>query len=393
MIAQYEPMDRVRKNFKVSWYRCPIEREDLQRLTKRSYVRGFFQALGHLALVAATGYLVFRFFFLQQWALFAASLFVHGTFLTFFPMSSVHELAHKTVFKKPWLNKVFLWIYSIPGWFNFYWYNVSHTYHHLYTLHPRGDREVLLPKTPSLNFLYLLQLFTVNIFGGFESVGMIPTIGGTIRLAVTGKFSSSIGVGGSWLEDIFTPDLAEERKKAVNFARFLLLFHAAVITVSIVFKLWPLMMIVTFGTFVGNGLRYFIGVPMHTGLRTNVDDFRKCVRTIRLNPFFSFLYWRMNWHTEHHMYAAVPCYHLRELHYTVQDDMPKPRTLIGAWRELRETWKKQQEDPSYEYDTPVPEEKTHTGASGKTADEEKQTVQKQDPEESSLGNLRPDSMN
>lgn len=379
MEPQYEPMDQIREKFRISWYRCPIERENLKKLTKRSNIRGLFQAIGHLALLAASGYLVFRFFYSAQWLLFALSIFVHGSILTFIPMSAVHELAHRTVFKKKWLNQVFLWIYSTLGWFNFYWYNISHTYHHMYTLHPRGDREVTLPKEPSLKFFYLLQLFTFNLFGGFESVGLFPTIGGTAKLAFTGKFAGSIGVAGNWLEDIFTPDMDDERKKAIWFARYLLIFHAAVIAVSIIFKLWPLMIIITFGTFVANGLRYFIGVPMHTGLRTNVADFRKCVRTIKLNPLFSFLYWRMQWHIEHHMYAAVPCYRLKNLHRAVAEDMPKPRTLIGAWKEMRECWKHQQEDPSYEYDTPVP---------GETSRNSDNT----DPLEESLGDLSPKSM-
>jgi fatty acid desaturase len=379
MEGQFEPMDQVRKNFRISWYRCPIAREDLKRLTRRSNIRGLFQAVGHLILIAVTAYLVFRFFYRRDWLWFALSLFAHGTFLTFLPMSAVHELAHKTVFTKKWLNMAFLWIYSILGWFNFTWYNISHTYHHLYTLHPRGDREVTLPKKPSLNFFYLLQLFTLNLFGGFESVGLFPTIGGTVKLAFTGKFSGSIGVGGNWLEDIFTPDQDKERKKAVNFARFLLVIHAAIIAVSIVFRLWPLMMVITFGTFIGNGLRYFIGVPMHTGLRDNVPDFRKCVRTITLNPFFSFLYWRMNWHIEHHMYAAVPCYYLKKMHKVVAAEMPEPRSLIGAWKEMRTAWKKQQTDPSYQFDTPIP------GGTDRKPEEK-------DALESSLGDLTPDSM-
>jgi fatty acid desaturase len=372
-------MDQVRKNFRISWYRCPIERDVLRKLVKRSNVRGLFQAVGHLALVVLTGYLVFRFFYQGAWLAFSLSLFAHGTILTFFTMAAVHELAHKTVFKAKWLNIFFLWIYSLLGWFNYYWYNISHTYHHLYTLHPRGDREVTLPNKPSLNFFYLLQLFTFNIFGGFESVGLVPTIVGTVRLAFTGKFGVSIGVAGNWLEAIFTSDQDGERKKAVRWARILLIFHAAVIIISVIFKLWPLPIIVTFGTFFGNGLRYFVGMPMHTGLRDNVPDFRKCVRTIKLDPFTHFLYWRMNYHTEHHMYAAVPCYNLKKLYKTVADDMPEPRTLVGAWKEMRMAWKKQQEDPSYQYDTPVPGEGTRP-------------PEKQDPLEASLGDLEPESL-
>jgi fatty acid desaturase len=75
---------------------------------------------------------------------------------------------------------------------------------------------------------------------------------------------------------------------------------------------------------------------------------------VTTNPLFEFLYWRMNWHTEHHMFAGVPCYNLRPLYYAIADQMPKPRTLAEAWREMRETWHRQQSDPAYFFDTPVP---------------------------------------
>ena len=93
---------------------------------------------------------------------------------------------------------------------------------------------------------------------------------------------------------------------------------------------------------------------MHCGLRDNVPDFRLCVRTITLDPISSFLYWHMNYHTEHHMFAAVPTYNLKRLHTTLASDMPEPRSLVGAWREMRETWKRQRTDPSYQFDTPLP---------------------------------------
>jgi fatty acid desaturase len=101
------------------------------------------------------------------------------------------------------------------------------------------------------------------------------------------------------------------------------------------------------------------------------------VRTITLDPFSQFLYWRMNWHLEHHMFAAIPCYNLKRLHRTVALDMPKPRTLLGAWKEMRQTWKRQQKDPAYQFDTPLPGRK-----------EEK--PKKADSLESSIGDLAPE---
>ena len=95
-------------------------------------------------------------------------------------------------------------------------------------------------------------------------------------------------------------------------------------------------------------------MAQHTGLMDNVPDFRKSVRSMTLIFPLEFLYWRMNWHLEHHMYAGVPCYNLKKLARAVADDMPEPRTLRSAWREMLTTWRQQETDPSYQFDTPLP---------------------------------------
>ena len=96
---------------------------------------------------------------------------------------------------------------------------------------------------------------------------------------------------------------------------------------------------------------------MHCGLCSDVPEFRKCVRTITLNPINEFLYWHMNWHLEHHMFVTVPCYNLPKLNKVVAEDVPKPRTMLRAWKEMREICRKQLEHPTYEYGTPVPASK------------------------------------
>ena len=75
------------------------------------------------------------------------------------------------------------------------------------------------------------------------------------------------------------------------------------------------------------------------------------------------------------MYVAVPCYNLRRMHRAVAHDMPKPRTLISAWREMRSTWRRQADDAGYEFDTPVPEPALRHNAP--------------DPLEASMGGLAP----
>ncbi len=251
------------------------------------------------------------------------------------------------------MNKFFLYLFSLLGWWDPFDYASSHTYHHRYTLHPEGDREVLLPLEPSLKSTFVLQLFTVNLLTQpgrtFGKGGLISTIIFTVRSALGTVGPEKIPIN-EWLSALHADQPAEHRK-SIRWSRILLLFHGTVLVVSIATGQWVLPLVLTFAPFIGNWGTYLVGLPQHRGLQENVTDFRKSVRSMKLNPLLEFLYWRMNWHTEHHMYAGVPCYNLKKLHREVADDMPEPRTLSGAWREMREIWHRQQIDPDYLFDT------------------------------------------
>ena len=342
------PLSEVSRTLKPKWYRCYIEPKQLRSLSQRSDLHGLFQALGHLGLWMITGTATYVLFTQQLWIGFFVALFLHGTVGVFFGAAE-HELCHGNSFKTKWLNEFFLRLFCLLSWKHFHLYKMSHSYHHRFTLHIEADREVVLPYHPTLRFLYILQLFTLNITGGFMSRGIIPTISKCIEIA-SNKFDNPMT---HWGAELFA-EHPEERKKAVNWARFVLAFHLFVIIGSFIVGEPILAVLISGHIFLGNALHYFVGTPMHIGLQSNVNDFRKCTRTITLDPLSSFLYWRMNWHIEHHMYAAVPCYNLKKLHKVVAEDMPKTRSLVGSWKEIREIWKKQLEDPSYAYDTPLP---------------------------------------
>ncbi len=353
MSAQVQkPMSEIRKELRIKWYRCPIDPTVLRELSKPSDLQGFQMALGHLGLWLLTGALSFYFAVEQLWLGFLLTIFLHGTVGTFFSAPH-HELCHGTVFKTKRLNEIFLRIFSTLGLQNFHIYKMSHSYHHRFTLHRIADKEVVLPKTPSLRFLYLLQLFTFNITGGFESRGLFPMMRGLFRVAAD-RMEQPYN---EWGTELYA-EFPEERLKAVHWARYLIAVHLSFAVFAMLIGYPILILIVSLHPFIGNWLRYFVGAPMHCGLRSDVSDFRKCVRTITLDPISEFLYWHMNWHLEHHMFAAVPCYNLKKLYEAVADDMPKPRTLISSWKEMLEVVKQQEADPAYEFDTPVPPQRT-----------------------------------
>ncbi len=197
MKEQREPMKAVREGLRIPWYRSPVESARLKELTTRSDLRGAFQTLGHILLLLITGGASWYFFGHGIWVAFALLLFAHGTIYSFLSGLATHELAHGTVFRTKWLNSLFVRVLSLVSWFNFHDYKMSHTYHHLYTLHPRGDREVVLPNTPSLHPLFLLQLFTFNVVGAPNepySFPFVQNVAATAKLAFSGRFSKE------WLE-------------------------------------------------------------------------------------------------------------------------------------------------------------------------------------------------
>lgn len=352
----YPPLAEVRKNLRVEWYRCPIEHAKLRELSKRSNLQGFFQAGGHLALFICTGVLTYYFWSQQAWLSFAITLFAHGTMGSFLSGVAPHELGHGTVFRTKWLNKFFMYLFSLISWWDPFDYASSHTYHHRYTQYPNGDRENLMPLEPSLSPILLLQLFTINLFSKpgrvFGKGGLISTILVTIKSAFGVVGPKEVPIN-EWLQALHA-DQPQEHRKSMWWSWILLGFHGSIVAVAILTGLWVLPLLITCATFIGNWYAYFVGITQHCGLRNDVPDFRKCVRSITLNPLGTFLYWRMNWHTEHHMYAGVPCYNLKKLFREIENDMPEPRTLRGAWKEMRDTWQQQQIDPHYQFDTPLP---------------------------------------
>ncbi|HCP99779.1 MAG TPA: fatty acid desaturase, partial [Candidatus Latescibacteria bacterium] len=93
-----------------------------------------------MLLLAATGVLTYYFWSQQIWIGFAVALFAHGTVGNFFRGIAPHDLGHGTVFRTKWLNKLFLYVYSLLSWWDPFAYASSHTYHHRYTMYPDGDR-------------------------------------------------------------------------------------------------------------------------------------------------------------------------------------------------------------------------------------------------------------
>ena len=328
---------------RVQWYRTPLDKSTLTRLNAKSDLKAWAQTLGHLGLMLGTGGAAL--YSSRHWAWWAtlALVFAYGTCAAFC-INAVHELGHKSVFKTQSLNSFFVRVYAFIGWIHFDHFYHSHMRHHQYTLHAPDDLEVVLPMR------LMVKHFFKTAFINWPAMRHFVT--NAWRLA-NGRF------GGEWEERLFPADQPEKRRTVIRWARFLLVGHATITVVSLALGWWLLPVLTSLTPLYGGGLFFLCNNTQHIGLQDHVPDYRLCCRTFTLNPVAQFLYWHMNFHTEHHMYAAVPCYNLPALHRAIKHDLPPcPHGLLATWQEIAAIQKKQDADPTYQHVALIPQNQT-----------------------------------
>lgn len=332
--------EQVRKNVAITWYRTKLPPGALKKLHEKSDLKGAVQTLGYLAILLATAAAAVICFLHAPWWATVAAVFLYGMVAAFL-INAVHELGHGTVFKTRWLNTFFCHLFAFLGWINHEKFQASHIRHHRYTLHPPDDLEVELP--------IRLMLWHVLKVGIFNPVYFFRcSLWETLRIA-SGRFE------GEWELTLYPESDPASRRAPVRWAWVLLTGHAAIIAASLASGLWIIPVLTCGYQVYGAWLFFLCNNTQHTGLRDHVDDFRLCCRTFTLNPVVRFLYWQMNYHIEHHMYAAVPCYHLGRLHEMIRHDLPPtPRGLIGVWKQIDAILRRQAVEPDYQYEAPLP---------------------------------------
>ncbi len=346
-----------RQPIPIRWYRSPIGPDEMKRLMKRSDARALLQTLPHLLLIVASGaatYLAIMpptawFGDWNPWLLLAVPplLMLHG-FLCSFAINAVHELGHGTVFRTRWLNAFFEHAFAFIGWIDHYSFTASHTRHHRYTLHYPDDQEEVLPKRYDPR--------TVWHNGGIVDWRMpwhwLNAFRQRFRVAI-----GRSGFDGPWNAVLFPADKPELRRPARRWAWCLILGHGAVLITSIAFGWWPLPLLVSMTPWYGGAIQRLMNNTQHVGMMKAVPDARLCCRTFTAHPLLQYFYWHMNYHLEHHMYAAVPCYRLGRLHRAILADLPPtPHGLRETWRQIDAIQEKQRLDPTFEQrpDLPVP---------------------------------------
>lgn len=313
------------------WFSADIPRKRMKELMKRSNAESarHFIIWGVLLVGSGLGVILTW----GTWWAVPIALF-YGVI---YSMSDhhAHELSHGTPFKKKWLNDV---LYAVNGFMTLhetqYW-RWSHTRHHTETLHVGRDPEIAVMSPAKIAKILLDFFFLVS---GWAMIKLI--------------FKNATGnIEGDGAH--FIPD--SERAKVVRNSRIYAALILAAPLASLLLQSWLPLVLFVAPRFYGGFFAQLFNITQHAGLRENVNDHRLNCRTFYTNPVFEFLYCKMNYHIEHHMFPMVPFHKLPELHAEMKDQCPPPYPSVWAcYREMIPAIRRQLKDPTFFVDRPLP---------------------------------------
>jgi fatty acid desaturase len=326
------------------WHKCKIDKKLYRELIKRSDFHGIKHVSLWMLLLILSGYVVVV-TWLTWWTI--PALFVYGNI--FMGCNPVwHECGHRTAFKTRWLNEIFYHIGSFMFNFEPIRWRWSHFHHHTYTLHTEKhyDHEIQVTKPTDLLFVFLhhLPLGNLAFYKSYAALHF-ETIKHALGITTV----------------VLTDCVPKEVHTKVRFAaRIHILLWVIIISSSIYFQTWLPIVLLLLPFIYGTTLRNMFDFVQHAGLANNAKDHRLCTRTVKLNPIFSFLYWGMEYHIEHHMFPMVPSYNLKKLHEAVKGQMPKPKNgLWDTYKEIIPAIFKQTKDPTYVLKVNLPKEENN----------------------------------
>jgi fatty acid desaturase len=259
------------------------------QLTSKSNRRGLTHLAGHAALILLLATLIAT--KAPGWWLL---LPLQGIALIFL-FTLEHETTHKTPFSNTTLND---WVGRLCGFLillPFEWFRYFHLGHHRWTNIQSRDPELLSPK-PETRAAWVWH------------VSGVPYWLSQIRLL------ARIALGGGAADYLPTTALPRIRREVLAMIIGYALAAASLFWTSTLFWVWLLPILLG-----QPALRLFL-LAEHGDCPTVANMFEN-TRTTFTTKAISFLAWNMPYHTEHHVYPAVPFHQLPTLHALMKQEL------------------------------------------------------------------------
>lgn len=307
------------------WYTSPVPREVLRDLLERRDGPAIRDSLLYITLLVVTGYVTWRLWG-SWWAV--LPMLSYGVLYASASDARWHEAGHGTAFRTDWLNDALYEVASFLVLRESVPWRWSHTRHHSDTIIVGRDPEIAVPRPPDLVEMFL-KCFNYRAWRRYLT---------NVTLHAFGRITP--------VEATFIPPA--EYPKVFRRARVYAAIMLTVAALCVWYRTWLPLVFVFGPNLYGAWLMAVYGWTQHAALAENVLDHRLNCRTIYMNPVHRFLYWNMNYHTEHHMFPLVPYHQLPRLHALVKDDCPAPYpSLWAAYREIVPALLRQRREPGW----------------------------------------------
>jgi fatty acid desaturase len=293
------------------WYRPDISRKELKEFTQRSDAKGLIDFALWGVCLGASGYLAYLSLG-SYWVI--PAFFLYGTIYSFYRLVSLMNMREGTYLR---------------------W---SHTRHHTETIQVGIDPEIQVMRPANLRNVILDFLWLPGVFSMLKTMTL-----------------HAFGVLTKEARD-FVPE--SEWRPMMWWSRLYILIYAGMIAWSIAARSWLPLLYFPLGRLYGGWLHQLFALTQHAGLAEDVRDHRLNTRTVKMNPFFRFLYFNMNYHIEHHMFPMVPFHALPKLSERIKNDLPRPYNgLVDAFKEIVPVLIRQSRDADYFLVREIPKQK------------------------------------
>ena len=307
------------------WYTSPVPKDVMRELLERRDGPAVRDTILYFGLILASGYATYRLWG-SWWAL--IPMMIYGVLYASASDARWHEAGHGTAFRTDWMNNALYEVASFMVLRESVSWRWSHTRHHSDTIIVGRDPEIAVPRPPDL-LAIVLKSFNYRAWRRYVT---------NITMHCLGRVTAD--------EATFIPPSAYPQVflRARIYAAVILVICA----LCAYYRTWLPLVFVLGPNIYGAWMMNVYGLTQHAALAENVLDHRLNCRTIYMNPVHRFLYWNMNYHTEHHMFPLVPYHQLPRLHEIVKHDCPEPYpSLLAAYREIIPALLRQVREPGW----------------------------------------------
>ena len=323
-------------NISNEWFRANIDRKKLKELSRRSDYEGW----KHIIIFTIT-LLTLGTISVYSWGT-IWFIPVYLSYCMFWGGADAiwHECGHRTAFKTRKLNNFFYIIASFMNNFEPVRWRSSHSLHHSYTAsvdpHDFEVDESIFSKPTLFSFL-------IRFIPGYYFLILHKSL----HLEI---IQHALGYNTRVMKEC----IPEEKKiDCIRSSRIFVTLWLIIILFSFIFNsILPVLLFLLPKFFIFMNVVW--GLTQHIGLKESTKDHRESTRSVRLNPIFSFIYWKMEYHIEHHMFPMVPSHNLPKLHEEIKYQLPKPQSLFEAYKEIIPAVIKKSKNPDYYIPVKIP---------------------------------------